>query len=139
MVATPQPVFQGTPQASPSNIEYSHFFNRVKEQVRAHWAPSAEHRRGDPTGKIEGAEDRYTLLQVTLRADGSLANVSVAHTCGLDWLDETAITAFKEAQPFLDPPPRLIEADHGTITFGFGFFFEASGSLRLKLFRYKSR
>jgi len=136
--ATPQPVSQGTPQTPPSTFEYSQFFNRVKEQVRAHWAPPEDLRLGDPTGRIEVAEDRYTLLQVTLRADGSLANIWVVHTCGLDWLDETAIAAFEEAQPFLDPPAEVIEAEHGTITFGFGFFFEASGSPRLKLFRYKS-
>jgi len=136
--ATPQTVSPGTPQSSPSTFEYAHFFNRVKEQVRAHWAPPEDLRLGDPTGMIEVAKDRYTLLQVTLRADGSLANIWVVHACGLDWLDETAIAAFEEAQPFLDPPAQVIEAEHGTITFGFGFFFEASGSPRLKLFRYKS-
>jgi hypothetical protein len=117
---------------------YATFFNRVKERVRDHWKPAEEYQRRDPTGKIYGAEDRYTLLQVSLKADGSLANVSVAHTCGLDFLDDTAVTAFKEAQPFINPPRRLIEAGHGTVSFGFGFFFEVSGAPRLKLFRYKS-
>lgn len=117
---------------------YATFFNRVKEKVRDHWKPAEEYQRRDPTGKIYGQEDRYTLLNVSLKADGSLANVSVAHTCGLDFLDDTAVTAFKEAQPFLNPPRRLVEAGNGTVTFGFGFFFEVSGAPRLKLFRYKS-
>jgi hypothetical protein len=118
--------------------KYATFFNRVKERVREHWKPADEYQRRDPTGKIYGAEDRYTLLQVSLKADGSLANVSVAHTCGLDFLDDTAVTAFKEAQPFINPPRPLVEAGRGTVTFGFGFFFEVSGAPRLKLFRYKS-
>jgi hypothetical protein len=117
---------------------YATFFNRVKERVRDHWKPAEEYQRRDPTGKIYGAEDRYTLLQVSLKADGSLATVSVAHTCGLDFLDDTAVLAFKEAQPFINPPRKLVEAGHGTVTFGFGFFFEVSGAPRLKLFRYKS-
>jgi hypothetical protein len=117
---------------------YATFFNRVKERVRDRWKPADEYQRRDPTGRIYGAEDRYTLLQVSLKADGSLANVSVAHTCGLDFLDDTAVTAFKEAQPFINPPRKLFEAGHGIYTFGFGFFFEVSGAPRLKLFRYKS-
>ena len=117
---------------------FATFFNRVKEKVRDHWKPAQEYQRRDPTGKIYGSEDRYTLLRVSLKADGSLADVSVAHTCGLDFLDDTAVTAFKEAQPFINPPRRLLEAENGMVTFGFGFFFEVSGAPRLKLFRYRS-
>lgn len=117
---------------------YATFFNRVKERVRDHWKPAEEYQRRDPTGKIYGGEDRYTLLQVALKADGSLAKVSVAHTCGLDFLDDTAVEAFKEAQPFLNPPRKLVEDGHGTVSFAFGFFFEVSGAPRMKLFRYKS-
>jgi hypothetical protein len=117
---------------------YATFFNRVKERVRDHWKPAEEYQRRDPTGRIYGAEDRYTLLQVALKADGSLAKVSVVHTCGLDFLDDTAVEAFKQAQPFLNPPRKLIEDGHGMISFAFGFFFEVSGSPRMKLFRYKS-
>ena len=117
---------------------YATFFNRVKERVRDHWKPAEEYQRRDPTGKIYGGEDRYTLLQVNLKADGSLAKVSVVHTCGLDFLDDTAVDAFKEAQPFINPPKRLVEDGHGIVNFAFGFFFEVSGAPRMKLFRYKS-
>jgi hypothetical protein len=118
---------------------YATFFNRVKERVRDHWKPAEEYQRRDPTGKIYGGEDRYTLLQVALKADGSLAKPPVVvHTCGLDFLDDTAIDAFKEAQPFLNPPRKLVEDGHGTVSFAFGFFFEVSGAPRMKLFRYKS-
>ena len=117
---------------------YATFFNRIKERVRDHWKPAEEYQRRDPTGKIYGAEDRYTLLQVNLKADGSLAKVWVVHTCGLDFLDDTAVEAFKEAQPFLNPPRKLVEDGHGIVNFGFGFFFEVSGAPRMKLFRYKS-
>jgi hypothetical protein len=117
---------------------YATFFNRIKERVRDHWKPAEEYQRRDPTGKIYGAEDRYTLLKVNLKSDGSLDKVSVEHTCGLDFLDDTAVEAFKEAQPFLNPPHKLVEAGHGFVNFEFGFFFEVSGAPRMKLFRYKS-
>jgi hypothetical protein len=117
---------------------YATFFNRVKERVRDHWKPAEEYQRRDPTGRIYGAEDRYTLLQVALKADGSLAKVSVVHTCGLDFLDDTAVEAFKEAQPFINPPRKLVEDGHGMVSFAFGFYFEVSGAPRMKLFRYKS-
>jgi TonB family protein len=117
---------------------YATFFNRVKERVRDHWKPAEEYQRRDPTGRIYGGEDRYTLLQIHLKSDGSLSNVRVVHTCGLDFLDDTAVEAFKEAQPFLNPPRKLIEDGNGTVSFGFGFFFEVSGAPRMKLFRYKS-
>jgi hypothetical protein len=117
---------------------YATFFNRVKERVREHWKPAEEYQRRDPTGKIYGAEDRYTLLQVALKADGSLAKVAVSHTCGLDFLDDTAVEAFKEAQPFINPPRKLVEDGHGMVSFAFGFYFEVSGAPRMKLFRYQS-
>lgn len=117
---------------------YAGFFNRIKDKVREHWKPAEEYQRRDPTGKIYGAEDRYTLLQVNLKADGSLSKVWVVHTCGLDFLDDTAVEAFKEAQPFINPPRKLVEDGHGIVNFGFGFFFEVSGAPRMKLFRYKS-
>ena len=118
--------------------KFASFFNRVKERVRDHWKPAEEYQRRDPTGKIYGNEDRYTLLQVALKADGSLSKVSVEHTCGLDFLDDTAVEAFRQAQPFLNPPRQLVEAGHGTVSFAFGFFFEVSGAPRMKLFRYRS-
>jgi len=110
----------------------------VKERVRDHWKPAEEYQRRDPTGKIYGGEDRYTLVKVNLKADGSLDKVAVVHTCGLDFLDDSAVEAFKEAQPFLNPPRKLVEAGHGFVSFEFGFFFEVSGAPRMKLFRYKS-
>jgi hypothetical protein len=56
----------------------------------------------------------------------------------LDFLDDTAVEAFKEAQPFINPPRKLVEDGHGFVNFQFGFFFEVSGAPRMKLFRYKS-
>jgi TonB family protein len=116
--------------------KFATFFNRVKEQVRDHWKPVEEYRRRDPTGAIYGAQDRLTQVHVQLRPDGSLAKVSLAQTCGVDFLDETAMEAFKQAQPFPNPPRQLVQAS-GLIDFDFGFYLEISGSPRVRFLRYK--
>ncbi len=116
--------------------KFATFFNRVKEQVRDHWKPVDEYRRRDPSGAIYGAQDRLTQVHVQLRPDGSLAKVSLAQTCGVDFLDDTAMEAFKQAQPFPNPPRQLVQAS-GLIDFDFGFYLEISGSPRVRFLRYK--
>ena len=116
--------------------KFATFFNRVKEQVRDHWKPVDEYRRRDPTGAIYGAQDRLTQVHVRLRPDGSLAKVSLAQTCGVDFLDETAMEAFKQAQPFPNPPRQLVQSS-GLIDFDFGFYLEISGSPRVRFLRYR--
>lgn len=120
------------------NWKFATFFNRVKTQVRDHWKPAEEYARRDPTGRIYGSEDRYTLIQVKLKPDGWLSDVSLLHTSGLEFLDQIAMDAFRGAQPFLNPPRELVEAEHGQLSFTFGFYFEVSGAPRMKVFRYKS-
>jgi len=117
--------------------KFATFFNRVKEQVRNQWKPVDEFRRRDPTGAIYGSQDRLTQLHVQLRPDGSLAKVSVAQTCGVDFLDDTAMEAFKQAQPFPNPPRQLVVQATGLIDFDFGFYLEVSGSPRVRFLRYK--
>ena len=118
--------------------KFASFFNRVKSQVREHWRPADVYRRRDPTGSIYGNKDRYTLLRVQLKPDGSLANVVLETPSGVEFLDDEAIEAFKQAQPFPNPPPQLVDASSGMIDFRFGFYFEISGAPRFKIFRYNS-
>lgn len=118
--------------------KFASFFNRVKQQVRDHWKPADEYRRRDPTGAIYGHKDRYTLLRVQLKADGTLASVALELPSGVEFLDDEAIEAFKQAQPFPNPPRQLVDGGSGLIDFRFGFFFELSGAPRMKIFRYNS-
>ena len=116
--------------------KFASFFNRVKQQVRDHWRPAEEYRRRDPSGSIYGQKDRYTLLRVQLKPDGTLANVALETPSGVEFLDDEAIEAFKQAQPFPNPPKQLVESNSGLIDFRFGFFFELSGSPHMKIFKY---
>ena len=114
---------------------FATFFNRVKKQVSEHWHPEEAYRRRDPTGVIYGHQNRYTELRIQLKADGHLANVGVGLPSGLEFLDDEAITAFKEAQPFPNPPHQLLERD-GLITFHFGFLYDLNGPPQMRWFKY---
>jgi TonB family protein len=115
--------------------KFASFFNRVKRQVADHWHPEEAYRRGDPTGAVYGSKNRLTVLRVQLKPDGSLANVALEQPSGVEFLDDEAIEAFKQAQPFPNPPRQLVD-EGGVINFRFGFLFELSGAPRMRLFRY---
>lgn len=117
---------------------FASFFNRMKESIRNHWKPGEEYRKRDPSGQIYGYKDRYTLLRVQLKPDGSLANVELQVPSGVEFLDDVAIGAFKDAQPFPNPPRQLVDGSSGMIDFTFGFFFELSGSPKFKVFRQQN-
>lgn len=116
--------------------KHAAFFNRVKQQVRNHWRPAEVYRQHDPTFRIYGQRDRFTLLRIQLKPDGSLANVGLETPSGVDFLDDEAVEAFKQAQPFPNPPKQLVEQGSGVISFRFGFYFEIGGAPRMKIFRY---
>lgn len=114
--------------------KYASFFNRVKQRVGQTWNPMSQLRLRDPTGQIYGGRDRYTMLSVTLDADGRLKDAWVERSSGLDFLDLEAVQAFERAQPFPNPPPGLLASDQ-TVRFQFGFFLEMTGRPGLRLFR----
>jgi TonB family protein len=111
--------------------KYAGFFNRVKQSVGEHWDPGSVMRRRDPTGQIYGWRDRRTILTVVLDRSGGLSDLSVEKSCGVEFLDDEAMAAFRRAQPFTNPPPALLDGQ-GQVKFSFGFYLEmASGGLHL--------
>ncbi len=112
--------------------KYAAFFNRVKQAVSARWDPNARLRM---KSRGLGAADRLTVLHVALRPDGSLADVQVAQSCGLDELDVEAMNAFTKAQPFTNPPAALVE--DGFIRFGFSFRVSNEGMAQPLPFRFR--
>ena len=117
--------------------KFAGFFNRVKQSIGMHWNPSPQLVLRDPTGNIYGGRDRYTLVKVTLDEKGLLRNVSVEKSCGVEFLDREAISAFERAQPFPNPPAALLGAD-ATVQFSFGFFLDFGGGGGVRLFRYNN-
>ena len=116
--------------------KYATYFNRIKQAVAATWDPGRELQARDPSGNVFGYKDRVTVVSVTLDDHGTLTNVLVQKTCGVEFLDRTAVQAFQKAQPFVNPPPGLVDP-RGEIKFTFGFYLEF-GSPGLRLFRAPS-
>ncbi len=117
--------------------KFAGFFNRMKRQVAQNWHPDVVYTRRDPSGKVYGTKDRITVLEVSLKPNGSLAKVVVFQESGVDFLDSEAINAFELAQPFPFPPADLVDEGSQLITFSFGFHFQV-GSRRdtWQIFRY---
>lgn len=103
-------------------FKYATFFYRVRDDVASRWENRLqdETRRRDPTGNIYGTRDRSTLLHVELSREGRLVDVRVERTSGVDFYDQLAVEAFKQAQPFPNPPAGIVEED-GAIRFNFQF------------------
>lgn len=118
--------------------KYASFFNRVKRAVAQNWHPDVAYRLRDPNGQIYGQKSRLTVLKVSLKPDGTIRDILIEKPCGVDFLDDEAVKAFREAQPFPNPPAGLVNQDSKLITFRFGFFFEISEGSSWKVFRYNN-
>lgn len=116
---------------------FASFFNRVKRAVAQQWHPGRVYRRHDPTGNIYGFRKRLTVLKVTLDKKGAIKNIVLKKPCGLGFLDDEAVRAFKAAGPFPNPPSRLVDPKTGLITFSFGFLFEITKGPDFRIFRYR--
>lgn len=115
--------------------KFASFFNRVRNAIAQRWHPEVVHAANDPDGRRFGTKTRRTRLVVSLNPDGSLNRIRLDASCDVDYLDEEAIHAVRQAAPFANPPAGLIDPDTGLIEFSFGFIFEFDGSSRI--FRYQ--
>lgn len=106
-------------------FKYASFFNRLKRGVSQHWHPNAEYQRRDPTGNIYGFRSRITVVDITISIDGTVKQVQLRQSSGLDFLDNEATSAVQRAGPFPNPPKGLF-GDNPDITFAFGFHLEFS-------------
>jgi len=107
--------------------KHAPFFNRIADSIRRSWNPGPEISRRDPSGNIYGYQDRFTLLKVTIDKQGTITEINVAESCGVDFLDREALLAFRRAEPFPNPPPRMFgSAPTYTFFFGFNVDFQTS-------------
>jgi len=114
-------------------FKYATYFNRIKQAVAATWDPLSPLDARDPDRRMFGTRDRYTLLGVTLDDTGRLKSLVVEQTSGVEFLDRAALGAFRAAQPFVNPPRGVADAN-GEIRFSFGFFLEV-GRSGLRIYR----
>lgn len=119
-------------------FKYAGFMNRVKRAVEQTWDPNSAYRLRDPTGQKYGVKNRHTMLKVSLKPDGRIRDLILEKSCGVDFLDEEALSAMREAEPFPNPPSGMIDPDSNLITFRFHFFFEVGERPSFRIFRYSN-
>lgn len=98
--------------------KYAGFFNRVKQSVAAKWDPMRKLKERDAQARALTRE-RTTVLGVSLRPDGTIVDLFVRETSGVEALDIEAMQAFEKAAPFSNPPAALVR--NGVIQFAFSF------------------
>ncbi|HZS38535.1 MAG TPA: TonB family protein [Polyangia bacterium] len=116
--------------------KHAPFFNRVKRAVADQWHPDVVYMIHDSSGHVYGFKDRITVLRIHLDPQGKLVAWQVLQSSGVDFLDDEAISAFRKAGPFPNPPKDLVDTD-GQIHFNFGFAFELSGRGSVKVYKYQ--
>ncbi len=114
---------------------YASFFNRVKRKVAQNWHPAVVYKRRDPTGNVYGFKDRLTILRVRLTPGGKLKELHLENASGVGFLDDEAMSAFRAAEPFPNPPKGLVDKSTGMISFRFGFLFEISRRPSFRILR----
>lgn len=117
------------------SFRYAGFLNRVKETVGRIWVQEVqdEAQRHDPTGAMYSYKDRRTVVEFSLDRNGEIRDVHLSVSSGVDYLDRTAIDAFKRAERFPNPPPGLV-GDQGVITLPFAFtLLAATGGVKLQI------
>jgi TonB family protein len=104
-------------------FKYASFFNRVKRAVSEHWNPMIGDGRGGSARNTYGGRAWVTVVNVTLDQQGSIKDIEVARSSGMASMDREALSAFRGAEPFPNPPKGLISPE-GLLTFAFGFHVE---------------
>ncbi|HET9551364.1 MAG TPA: TonB family protein [Anaeromyxobacteraceae bacterium] len=115
-------------------FKFATYMNQVKRSVVRTWHPDVAYQKRDPDFSLYPQRDRFTLLAVTLDETGHMKDAVVEKRSGLDFLDQAAVDAIREAQPFLNPPHGMVE--NGEVKFSFGFMFSMSSDRpRVQIFR----
>jgi TonB family protein len=102
------------------------YFQQVKARVEARWSPVEEYARRSSVNPDLGMRTWATVLHVQLRADGSLMDVRIAVPSGSPLLDEIAVTAVRQAEPFPSPSPDLVKQT-GMTTIPLAFEIKGAG------------
>lgn len=104
--------------------KYAGYFNRISEQLDIQWVREGREQVAarDPTYQRFMYKDRPAVVDVTLDSRGTVKQVHVVRSTGVDFLDRVAMEMFKKAEAFPNPPPGLVDSK-GEINFALGMTF----------------
>ncbi len=131
--------FRDVPEGEETWLEarefrFATFLNQMRRAIGEVWYPRVRTvaRQRDPEGTSVFFRPRTVVLAVTLDAAGRVKTLSVLESSTVDFLDEVAIAAVREAQPFPNPPHAMFERDgEARVPFAFTVFpAERGGTVR---------
>ncbi|MBF0557897.1 MAG: energy transducer TonB [Nitrospirae bacterium] len=97
-----------------TEYKYYGYMQRLREKIEGIWKYPAEAEQRKLNGEV--------YIRFTIRKDGALAAAELVHTSGYKVLDDAAIRALKEANPYW-PLPDSWNQDSLTITGRFVYYF----------------
>jgi protein TonB len=105
------------------------FYERIREKIAHTW-------RNQLSGELDQifargdnlAYDRKTKVQVDLDRNGQLKNITIINSSGVTELDRAAVSAFKLAAPFPNPPQGMINTDDNGVSIRWDFVVMAENS-----------
>jgi TonB family protein len=108
------------------------YLNEVRRKVAECWHPLDAWKSADPRlTRLSDSRLRETVLRARLRPDGSLASLDMPTSSGIPGLDEAALSAFRQAQPFSPPPRELLDDGKVFTVQSFRFAMDNSASAYL--------
>ncbi len=96
------------------------FFNRVKEQIFAHWSPLIQRAYRANEGRLRPNEYLSAVRIFMDPATGDIKDVVLSHASGEKLFDEAAVTSSRMVLRFENPPKDLIGPD-GRASFEMNF------------------
>ena len=106
---------------------YYSYYDRIRQRLREYWEPSIKTRFEKMMRqgrRIASEGDKVTRLRIFLNANGDLVKVQLLEESGVIDLDQTAVEAFKAAEPFPNPPKGMVDSD-GLIKIEWSFVVQA--------------
>lgn len=94
---------------------YWGYMQRLKEKIQAAWKYPSEAQQRRLNGEL--------YIKFTINKDGRLASAELVHTSGYKVLDDAALRALREADPYW-PLPDAWKEDSLTITGRFIYYFQ---------------
>jgi len=113
---------------------FATYYNQINRALQGTWRPNEAYDKRDPDGTMFPTRTRVTAVKVRLDSDGRLQEARVVQPSGLEFLDRAAVDAFKEAQPFPNPPRALPVNGHIDLVWTFELIMDPSNP-RLRIYR----
>ena len=115
-------------------FQFYSYFERIKDRLRMYWEPQLQHKMRAVYAQGTTLEnDLITKLDITLTQKGELTKISIAHSSGIEGVDDAALKAFELAAPFPNPPTGMIEKN-GEVKLTWSFVVQVKGLSNIFVF-----